>query len=331
MPQILIMKIHLWLMAVILFLFSCKKSEENNPIITVDAPNKPVQLKSTIVSQSRVVLVWIDSSSNEDGFIIERKGANNNYESIGTTNENTIVFEDAQLQTDAQYTYRVFAFNTAGRSAQPTNEISVIIPMSNITGITIGAQIWSSKNLDVTQYLNGDPIPQVSNPLEWETLTTGAWCWYDNDSASYAAVYGKLYNWYAVNDSRGFAPDGWRVPSESDWNKLVLSIDVNADTNCLISCTQSSIAGGEMKETGLVHWLTPNNGANNNTGFTALPGGGRNTDGTYFYLGNYGNWWSKGSYDASSAFIRTLSYSGASFKKEVSYKRLGYSVRLVKN
>ena len=325
------MNIHQWVIVVVLFLFSCKKSEDNNPSNTIDPPNKPAQLKSTIVSSSRVVLVWADSSSNEDGFIIERKGINNTYQTVGTTNSNTIVFEDAQIQTDAQYTYRVFAFNAAGRSAQPTNETSVNIPNINLTSITIGTQIWSAKNLEVTQYLNGDPIPQVSNPQEWATLTTGAWCWYDNDSTTNAPVYGKLYNWYAVNDSRGLAPDGWHLPSENDWNKLVLSIDVNADTTCMISCTQSSIAGGEMKETNLTHWLSPNNGATNSTGFAALPGGGRDTDGTYFYLGNYGNWWSTGTYDASSAFIRTISYSGASFKKEVSYKRLGYSVRVVKN
>ncbi len=325
------MKFFHWTIAFALFLFSCKKSEDNNPNITIDPPIKPAQLKPTIVSSSRVVLVWTDSSSNEDGFIIERKSIGNNFETVGTAASNAISFEDIRVQPDIQYSYRVFAYNAAGKSVQPTNEILVNIPIINLTSIAFGTQMWSSKNLDVTQYLNGDPIPQVSNPLEWETLTTGAWCWYDNDSASYAAVYGKLYNWYAVNDSRGLAPDGWHVPSESDWNKLVFSIDANADTNCLISCTQSSMAGGEMKEIGLAHWITPNNGANNNTGFAALPGGGRNTDGSYFYMGNYGHWWSTGSYDASSAFIRTLSYSGASFKKDVSYKRLGYSVRVLKN
>jgi uncharacterized protein (TIGR02145 family) len=325
------MKIQFFSVIVTLVFFSCKKNDNNNPINSIDPPINPVQLKANVVSVSRVVLEWIDSSSNEDGFLIERKGSGTAYATVGTTNSNTNTFEDTGIQTDSTYTYRIYAFNLSGRSAQSTNELTVMIPHINLQGVTIGSQIWSAKNLDVTQYLNGDPIPQVSNPLEWETLTTGAWCWYDNDSVTYASVYGKLYNWYAVMDSRGLAPDGWRVPLESDWNKLIISIDPNADTSCPASCTQSIFAGGELKETGLSHWFNPNNGANNSTGFTALPGGGRDVDGSYFYLGNYGHWWSAGSYNESDAFIRTISYSGSSIKKGVSYKKLGYSVRVVKN
>src|SRR5262245_42075520 len=82
--------------------------------------------------------------------------------------------------------------------------------------VKIGKQVWKIKNLNVSHYRNGDPIPQVKNNAKWAALTTGAWCWYNNDSAN-GAVYGKLYNWYAVNDPRGLAPEGWHIPSDGEW------------------------------------------------------------------------------------------------------------------
>ena len=137
--------------------------------------------------------------------------------------------------------------------------------------VTICNQVWATRNLDVTTYRNGDPIPQVTDIGQWGTLTTGAWCYYNNDPAN-GATYGKLYNWYAVNDPRGLAPAGWHVPSDSEWTTL---------TDCLGGV---SIAGGEMKATGAMEtgtglWFAPNVGANNSSGFTGLPGGGRGMTG----------------------------------------------------
>jgi uncharacterized protein (TIGR02145 family) len=95
------------------------------------------------------------------------------------------------------------------------------------------------KNLNVSKYKNGDIIPQVTDGTQWANLTTGAWCWYNNDSATYAATYGKLYNWYAVNDPRGLAPEGWHVPSDGEWNILIKYLDPIADTFCGSRCLQS--------------------------------------------------------------------------------------------
>src|ERR1700750_2369551 len=108
-----------------------------------------------------------------------------------------------------------------------------------IDSVTIGTQVWMEKNLDVTRYRNGDKIPQVKDFAQWAKLTTGAGCWYNNDSAT-GAVYGRLYNWYAINDSRGLAPEGWHVPSDSEWY--------------VVSDFLGKGAGGKMKETGLTHW-----------------------------------------------------------------------------
>ena len=112
--------------------------------------------------------------------------------------------------------------------------------------VNIGTQTWMQKNLNVSKYKNGDIIPQVTNPTQWAVLTTGAWCWYNNDSATYAATYGKLYNWYAVNDPRGLAPEGWHVPSDGEWNKLVKYLDISSDTACS-TCVQSIFSGGALK------------------------------------------------------------------------------------
>ena len=116
---------------------------------------------------------------------------------------------------------------------------------TSLPSVTICSQVWTTKNLDVSTYRNGDIIPQVTDPTQWANLTTGAWCYYNNDPLL-GAVYGKLYNWYAVNDARGLAPSGWHISSSYEWNKIIKCIDVNADTSCQF-CTQSQTAGGAFQ------------------------------------------------------------------------------------
>ena len=193
--------------------------------------------------------------------------------------------------------------------------------------ITICDQDWMIKNLDVDHYRNGDPIPQVTDPSAWAALTTGAWCWYENNSAN-GTTYGKLYNWYAVNDSRGLAPTGWHIPSDAEWNKLVKCIDPSADTTLV--GTQSPTAGGAMKETGTTHWASPNGGATNSSGFTGLPGGYRFTDGISYDVGLTGNWWSS-TEDNPFAFYRFLFYPHGHIFKYISFKQGGLSVRCLRD
>jgi uncharacterized protein (TIGR02145 family) len=193
--------------------------------------------------------------------------------------------------------------------------------------VNIGSQTWMQKNLNVSKYKNGDIIPQVTNATQWEALTTGAWCWYNNDSLNYSK-YGKLYNWYAVNDPRGLAMDGWHVPSDGEWNKLVKYLDVNADTSCTISpCIQSNIAGGSLKETGLLNWNSPNSGATNISNFTALPSGYRYAYGTFFNVGGGLNFWS------SDCFGRYLGYDQGNIYRGFGQdqKSAGFSVRAIRN
>jgi uncharacterized protein (TIGR02145 family) len=219
------------------------------------------------------------------------------------------------------------------------NEVaSVPLPTHDTTipSVTIGTQIWSAKNLDVARYRNGDTIPQVANATQWGNLTTGAWCWYNNDSANnidsptYAATYGRLYNWYAVNDPRGLAPQGWRIPTEGDWNRLVKFIDPGADTICQ-GCVQSSTAGGAMKSTTGWNAPNPNTGATNSSGFAGLPGGFRYIDGTFINVRVDGVWWSAGEFDTSGAWYRNLYFNHANLGRNSGNKAYGFSVRVVRD
>ena len=196
--------------------------------------------------------------------------------------------------------------------------ISTTQGQTNLSSIKIGSQIWMIKNLDVTKYRNGDPIPEVKDSATWATLTKGAYCYYNNDPAN-GVIYGKLYNWYAVNDPRGLAPKGWHVPSDTEWTTL---------TDFLGG---EKLAGGTMKEIGTMHWIGPNDGATNSTGFTALPGGGRGRNGWFFDIGTYGHWWSSTKSNKTFAWERFLTNDYSAFNRIDYDKGFGYSLRCIKD
>jgi uncharacterized protein (TIGR02145 family) len=178
-----------------------------------------------------------------------------------------------------------------------------------------------TKNLDVATYRNGDPIPKVTDNAAWAALTTGAYCYYNNDSTTYAATFGKLYNWYAVNDPRGLAPMGWHIPTDFEWTTL---------STCLGG---EAVAGGAMKEIGTTHWQTPNTGATNISGFTGLPGGYRyySSGQIFSNTGYYGYWWSSTEGDTNIASYRGLDYGDGTIGRGDASKRNGYSVRCLRD
>ena len=157
--------------------------------------------------------------------------------------------------------------------------------------VTICDQVWMLKNLNVDHYRNGDPIPKVTDDATWNALTTGAYCYYNNDSVSYAATYGKIYNGYAVRDPRGLAPAGWHIPDNYEWINL---------RNCVGG---GFTAGGPLKEAGTAHFISPNEGATNLSGFTGLPGGGRFEYGFFVGIREAGVWWSSSIYETNPDLI----------------------------
>lgn len=186
--------------------------------------------------------------------------------------------------------------------------------------VTIGTQTWMAENLRTTKYNDGTGIRFVFDDYRWGTLTTGAYCnclnSYNNETI---ATYGRLYNWYAVNTGK-LSPKGWHVPTDAEWTTLIDYLG-GAD-----------VAGGKLKETGTTHWNSPNIGATNETGFTALPGGAR-VNGAYNDVGYYGDWWSATeSYIPGNAWLREVYYDySIVYRLNYFTKQTGLSVRCVKD
>jgi uncharacterized protein (TIGR02145 family) len=207
---------------------------------------------------------------------------------------------------------------SSGDSDNNSNSAVTDIDGNVYQTVTICNKTWTKTNLNVSKYRNGDVIPQVTDPTAWVNLTTGAWCYYANTSSN-GTTYGKLYNWYAVNDPRGLSPLGYHIPTDAEWTSLI---------NCLGG---EAVAGGKMKEAGTTHWTSPNTGATNESGFTGLPGGCHRNIGTFINIGNIGFWWSSSEATTASAWYRSLDYDDGGAYRSVYDKTYGYSVRCVRD
>lgn len=177
-------------------------------------------------------------------------------------------------------------------------------------------QEWTTENLRTSHFANGDPIPINENDGQWASNAGVAACWYFNDSAAYSNPYGKLYNWKVAEDVRNACPDGWHVPTLQDHIDLITFLG------------GEGVAADKLKEAGTAHWNTGNTGTNE-SGFTGLPGGNRRaSDGWFFNIGDYGQYWSSTVYDGSSAYKIILTLMGGSMQQNaISSKRSGHSIR----
>jgi uncharacterized protein (TIGR02145 family) len=184
--------------------------------------------------------------------------------------------------------------------------------------IKIGTQLWMGENLRVTVYNDSTPIPHVSNPTDWGNLTSQAYCWYDDDSASYADPYGALYNWYTLAGG-DLCPAGWHIPEAEEWSDLATYL---GGTN---------VAGGKLKESGTDHWYSASSGATNESGFTALPGGYRLGNGSYLLITEYGYWWTGTDQTATDAWCRYLDALHDNLYSTMGNKKEGYSIRCVRD
>ena len=197
--------------------------------------------------------------------------------------------------------------------------------------IQIGTQVWMAENLRTTRYRNGDPIPNVTDKGKWGGLSSGAWCHYENDP-KHEVPYGKLYNWYTVNDPRKVCPAGWHVPTDGEWQQLEAALGMPASElgqkNEFRGYAQN--VRGKMKTTTL--WESPNTGATNSSGFSGLPGGYRYPNGgTFHNLGSNGSWWSASESGTEYAWSRSLFYNSAGILRYNYSKRDGFCVRCVRD
>jgi len=185
--------------------------------------------------------------------------------------------------------------------------------------VKIGTQIWMSENLRTTKFNDGTPIPLITSKGSWKNLTTPGYCWNDNDSVTNKSKYGALYNWYTINTGK-LCPFGWHVPTNDEWTTL---------SNYLGG---KNVSGGKMKEQGTDLWSKPNYGATNKSGFSALPGGLRYSNGAYGHIGNLASWWSSTEYSYGWAWYWSVGTADEGFgNTEAGIKQYGLSVRCLKN
>lgn len=390
-------------------------------------------MTANVISDKQIDLSWIDKSTNEIGFKIQRKTGAAVFSDVGSTTVDVSSYSDRNLTPNTSYTYRVYSYNAIGNSATYSNEVTVssrssivapivtfanpplsyfsteaycngyisdiggelpseygacwntssnptianfkkaattglnnlfTVQVTNLipgttyyirayatnsggtgysselafttkvyftagTGVTdidgnnyktikLGTQEWMAENLRTTKYANGNIITNGSGNEFSSGTTNGLWCYYENNN-SYNNSYGKLYNWYAVNDSRNLCPTGWHIPSNNEWNILINYLE------------GYSGAGGKLKEAGTTHWNTPNLNANNESGLTALPGGARTYLNTNEVMGLRGFYWSSTQWNTTDAYRIELLYSQASAQLAAFPKANGISVRCIKN
>lgn len=310
---------------------------------TINNPGGLPTVETSFVTSitGNAAVTW-GNISNDGGSLITQRGVCYSTNPTPTTANTTVISGSGAgiftcnlsgLTPMATYYVRAYAINSAGTAYG--NEVSfttvntgIIIsnPGAGVTfdgytysSIVLGnGQEWMAENLRTTNYANGDPIPNVTDATQWDNLTTGAWVHYDNDS-QFENLYGKLYNWYTVADSRNVCPTGWHVPSDAEWTFLTAYLGGDL------------VAGGKMKSTGTQYWFSPNTDATNESGFSGLPGGWGDYGGGYLNIGNGGYWWSSAEYDASDAWFCSLyaNYSGVNISDY--QKTLKFSVRCLRD
>jgi uncharacterized protein (TIGR02145 family) len=288
-----------------LFSISCKKDEspsKKKPVITWANP-------ADITTETWLSSTQLNAIANVAGSFVYSPAI------------------DTRLNVGAHQVLQVY-FTPTDIATYDTVSKSVMINVTQATALTdidgnvyniviIGTQTWLAQNLKTTKYRDGSSIPLITDEYEWINSATAGYCWSDDDPTN-RSIYGAFYNWYAVNTGK-LAPKGWHVPTEADWITL---------QNYLGGV---SVTGGKLKETGTVHWNTPNTGATNESGFLALPGGYRSkANGTFPTKFQKGVWWSStGSISSFGRFI--VSYNSASSDYQNDNGAFGFSVRCIRD
>ncbi len=211
-------------------------------------------------------------------------------------------------------------------------------PVEDIDGnvyqtVRIGNQLWMKENLRVTHFRNGEPIPNLSGREEWTKSETPGFAWYNNDYDAWGEAYGALYNWYAVIHESGLCPQGWTPAKETDWVILASYLDPDANPT---NWPESAIAGGLLKSTRMEpdhehpRWDSPNQGATNDTGFSALPGGWRGSNGLFHAIGKTGFWW-VATQGGANAWYRSMTHDNPALWRSAGPLTAGMSIRCIKH
>ncbi|MDD3320523.1 MAG: FISUMP domain-containing protein [Paludibacter sp.] len=345
------------IVTIIFFLFSCNKTTDLDQL-----PEVNIDLINNVTNVSASCLVDV---LKDNGLSVTERGvcwANN---SIPTIKSDSIVSGNGMgdftvklenLTPGQTYYVRAFATNKNGTSYSKVLQITTLsddnistnIFNSNLTygnltdidgnvykTIVIGTQTWMAENLRVTKYRNGDAIPNVTINSTWHTLLKGAQCSYNNNIETNSInKFGRLYNYYAVVDSRNLAPNGWHIPTDAEWTRLEDYLESKlTKTDSKAKSLTSSTDWPSSLTVGTVGYLDPATNAllNNSTGFSALPAGIRFYCGCSNYVTTFTAWWSSSKYDGTSAFFRSLNYNSSAIGRNYYDKVFGLSIRCVKD
>jgi uncharacterized protein (TIGR02145 family) len=309
----------------ILALFSCKKPKDGVPTLTTTEITKITGNSAT--SGGNII--------DEGSGTITARGVCWSKDITPTIKDNktsdgagagTFTSSISGLSIGTTYYTRAYATNSSGTGYGMV--LSFSTPIADFDGnfyhtIKIGSQIWMVENLKTTKYSDGNPISNITSNTQWGSLTTGAYCDYNNDKTN-SDTYGRLYNWYAINSEK-LCPTGSHVSTYTEWATIILSL--GGDTTLGGSL---DLAGCKLKEAGVTHWWGPNIGATNEVGFTALPGAYRKDDGTWGYtIGVSGFWWTSTRFRTNQAKNWYLDYRFKNAYWNNLYNNSGFSVRCV--
>lgn len=302
---------------------SCKKDKPVSPAATTES--------ATLVTNTTATLNGSANANNTSTTLTFEYGLTTSYgqtsaavqSPLSGTTSTSVSADITGLASGLIYHYRLNASSTVGTTYGDDSQFTTTITDidANVYSfVTISTQVWMVENLKTTKYRNGDLI-ETTTP---DTLNISAegpskYQWAYKSNVSNVATYGRLYTWYAVTDSRNVCPDGWHLPTDAEWTTLITYLGGDMP------------AGGKLKEIAISHWQTPNTGATNETGFTALPGGYRDISGPFHDIGNYGFWWSATEFTATAAWYRGMLYNGSNAYREHALALSGFSVRCLRD
>jgi len=304
----------------------------------------------TLIGTSQLLSVpyaiYADSAGNTfSGDYSDLINKPNIIDSINTVIDTTTQFVRTELDGDATNEIQIFSVSATDDTLYLSAGNWVIIPgisaaqpqppLTDYDGnvyqtVVIGNQVWMAENLKTIHFANGDAIPDGTGVGDIIGETEPKYWFAYNDDLNNVSTYGRLYTWHTVTNSRNVCPDDWHAPSDAEWKELEMYLGMSqaeADgTNY-----RGTDEGGKLKETGTIHWNSPNTGATNESNFTALPGGYRGGGGFFMSVGNFGYWWSSTESEAVAAYYRGLGYGGAYISRSTFFKEVGYSVRCVRD
>jgi len=318
--------------------YDTSDNEATSDIITVtltegtgnppNPPSNPSPADNATSISTNTNLSWECSDPNGDPLTFDVYFGTNSNPPLVNSGQSETTYDPGTLDPETPYYWKIKAKDdhsnsTIGDVWQFSTFSSGTGTVTDIDGnvyqtIIIGNQEWMMENLKVTRYRNGDQIPEVTDNGTWAGLSTGAWCNYNNDAGN-GAIYGHLYNWYSVDedDNRGLAPTGWHIPTDDEWQTLIDFL--------------GGSAGGKMKETGFTHWNSPNTGATNESGYSALPGGCRRYYGNFNLIGYYAYFWSSTEVNSYYARYRYVCYDNSEVSRDYTNKKYGFSIRCIRD